>query len=183
MTQSKEDIRNKQLKQLKLAENNWEKEQDELILYQKLFMTTEWKNAQNIGITISQAEEIDTKPIILKALLEKKEVYIPKTLPKRKMVFVHLKSEINIKRNNMGILEPVEPYETIEKKMLELLIIPGVAYSKSGDRIGYGGGFYDRYLFNFSGDVIALADRIRYFEKCAWKIEETDIKIPKILSI
>ncbi|MCF0259863.1 MAG: 5-formyltetrahydrofolate cyclo-ligase [Erysipelotrichaceae bacterium] len=78
---------------------------------------------------------------------------VPKMKPHRKMIFARAE---HLRPNHLGILEPEEDEELIP----DVIIAPLLKFTKRGGqyyRMGYGGGYYDRYLENFSGKVIAAA--------------------------
>ena len=62
------------------------------------------------------------------------------------MKAVRLKSFNDLKENSMGILEPIDDSNYIDKREIDLILVPGVVFDLNGNRIGYGGGYYDRYL-------------------------------------
>ncbi|MDT0016617.1 5-formyltetrahydrofolate cyclo-ligase [Listeria swaminathanii] len=126
-------------------------------LAEKLFLLPEWKNAKVIGITLARHPEIETETIILQAKKENKTVLIPKTYyPSRKMEFKKMDSIHPLVKTKFGILEPNELAETVAKNEIDLLIVPGVAFNKDHYRIGFGGGFYDRFLTDFEGSTVSL---------------------------
>lgn len=181
--ETKETIRRLQLERLLKLSGTWAKMANELELYEALFATSIWQKAHRIGVTISSSIEIDTKPIILQARLQSKEVYVPRTLPNRQMSFFKLKRNTVIEKNSFGIYEPQIDAELVQKEELDLLLVPGLAFSLQGDRIGFGGGYYDRYLADYRGVSVSLVDPQRLFEECAWKKEETDQQINKIVTV
>ncbi|MBC1978122.1 5-formyltetrahydrofolate cyclo-ligase [Listeria marthii] len=126
-------------------------------LAEKLFLLPEWRNAKIIGITLARHPEIETETIILQAKKEGKTVLIPKTYyPSRKMEFKKMNSAHPLAKSKFGILEPNELAETVDKEAIDLLIVPGVAFNKEHYRIGFGGGFYDRFLVGFHGPTVSL---------------------------
>ncbi len=116
-------------------------------IYNRLINSDLYIKAENIFIYISFGEEIETKSIINKALKDGKKVYIPKIYKEDKsMKAVRLKSINELKENSMGILEPIDDSDYINKEKIDIIIVPGVVFDLQGNRIGYGGGYYDRYL-------------------------------------
>lgn len=108
----------------------------------------EWKNAQSVGLFMPMDFEFDLSRLFIE---QEKEILIPKCLPKREMIFCPFDKE-HLKRSKFGILEP----ETVIEKIPDLIVVPGVAWNEEGYRIGFGGGYYDRYLKNFKGMTISL---------------------------
>lgn len=111
-------------------------------------------NAKTIGIYVSFKNEVDTRNLI-KEIVAVKNVCVPK-VNNNMMDFFQISSFDELKEGYYGILEPISD-KKIAKEDIDLLIIPMVAYDKYNNRLGYGGGFYDRYLANYSGKTIGLA--------------------------
>jgi 5-formyltetrahydrofolate cyclo-ligase len=115
--------------------------------------------AGTIGVTISRFPELDTRPLVEAAWKDGKQVAAPKCDPSdRSMQFRYIRSYEELETVYMDLLEPAEG-RTLPagKDEIDLLIVPGVAYSESGYRIGFGGGYYDRYLIQFGGERVSLA--------------------------
>lgn len=178
----KKQIRQVQLQKLGQAANSWAKTAQELELYQQLLQTPEWRAAQSVGLVLSEKVEIDTKPLILAAQSQGKKVGVPKTYPGFQMEFIHLEKTTEIIRTKFGVLEPKDG-KIIPKEQLDLIIVPGLLFTEHGDRVGFGGGFYDRYLQDYPGQTIALAEDLRLTNQIIWPVEATDIQIHKILTV
>ncbi|MBD7913968.1 5-formyltetrahydrofolate cyclo-ligase [Clostridium sp. Sa3CUN1] len=137
-----------------------EKESIDNSIFNKLISTDLYKKSKSIFIYLSFDTEIDTKKIINRALQDKKEVYIPKIYKKDKsMKAIRLNSFEDLNKNSMGILEPIDDSDYINKEEIDLIIVPGVVFDLNGNRIGYGGGYYDRYLEDIKkvSNKVALA--------------------------
>ncbi|KRM90677.1 5-formyltetrahydrofolate cyclo-ligase [Liquorilactobacillus cacaonum] len=183
MNDEKGTFRKRQLTFLEHQKHKWQKELDELMLYKMLFASTEWIDSTVIGLTLSNDIEIDTKPIILQAWLEDKKVCIPVTLPYKKMKFVSLTPSTKIIRSTFGILEAENKQLEIPKSEIDLIVVPGLAFSAKGDRLGFGGGYFDRYLSDYKGMTISLVENTRFYEKECWPIEKSDVRVRKILRL
>ena len=109
----------------------------------QLFTTEEYWNADTVCFYISTKNEVDTMDMIAHALHNGKRVAAPKVRGKE-MDFVEFSHKSQLKEGAFGILEP-QGSQVIDTRDA-LLIMPGVAFDESCNRIGYGGGFYDRYL-------------------------------------
>lgn len=125
---------------------------------EQLFQLSLWKEAKTIAITISNAREIHTANIIEEAWKSNKKVAIPKCNPSdHSMSFRYFDSYKQLESVYYGLLEPkVECTEVASKESLDLIIVPGIAFDERGYRIGYGGGYYDRYLMDYSGPTISM---------------------------
>jgi 5-formyltetrahydrofolate cyclo-ligase len=105
-------------------------------------------NADHILFYYTHGSEVDTIPLINKIIREKK-VYLPKVRGENEFIAVPFNGAATLEKGAYNIPEPrVTERNTYERK-LDLIIVPGVAFDKKGNRIGMGKGFYDRYLKGF----------------------------------
>ncbi|GLB46781.1 5-formyltetrahydrofolate cyclo-ligase [Philodulcilactobacillus myokoensis] len=140
-----------------------------------------WIHAKVIALTLSTKVEIDTNPIIKMGIANNKTIVVPKVYPDRQMKFIRLSNQSRFKSDIFGIPEPVNG-KIINKAQIDLVIVPGLAFAiNTGDRIGFGGGYYDRYLNQYHGNKIALAKSFQVFENPLWKINQFDIKVNRII--
>lgn len=148
---------------------------------EQLVSSEYWEKAHTIGITISQGLEWDTKPIIEKAWEDGKSVAVPKCLANKQMAFYLLDHFQQLEKGLYNIPEP-NPDKTkkVEKKEIDLLIVPGVAYDIKGFRIGFGGGYYDRFLVDFPNETISILSHIQLTEQIP--IESFDIPVRHIVT-
>lgn len=115
-------------------------------IFNKLVLSELYNKSMNIFIYISFGSEVETKDIIMKALDDGKKVYVPKINGENnEMKAINIESLEGLVENSFGILEPISDVE-ISKEKIDLIIVPGAVFDKEGNRIGYGGGYYDRYL-------------------------------------
>lgn len=180
--EEKKILRNKILS-IRDSLNRNEKEIMDNEIFNKLKNTELYKNARNIFIYISFSNEINTINIIKKALEDKKDVFIPKIYKTNKsMKAIKLNSFDDLKKNSMGILEPIDDSKYIEKENIDLIVVPGVVFDKDCNRIGYGGGYYDRYLKDIAYKVnkVVLAYDLQVIDKI--ESEEHDIKVDYIIT-
>ena len=118
---------------------------------------TEWllqhpfyQEANTIATYLSFPHEFQTQELIEQALKDGKKVLIPKTYPKGRMDFVVYHPQQLVK-TSFGLLEPQGDLEVVDASQIDLIHVPGLAFTTEGYRIGYGGGYYDRYLEHFTG--------------------------------
>lgn len=161
-------------------------EMDKKIL-NKFYETQYYKEAEKIFIYISYSSEINTKAIINKALKDNKKVYVPRTEFKtRHMDAVGITSLDDLSESTYGILEPSIEAPHIDPNELDLIVVPGVAFDRNGGRMGYGAGFYDRYLKKINKEnmnkivKLALAYELQMLDKVP--MNEQDIPVDYIIT-
>lgn len=136
-------------------------------LRDQLLATDMWREANSIGITISQKFEWDTRSIIEKGWEQGKTVCVPKCIPQeKKLLFYRLLDFQQLEVVYYGLLEPKpEETEQIEKSDIDLLIVPGIVFDHRGFRIGFGGGYYDRFLADFQNETVSLVHTSQLLEQ------------------
>ncbi|MFP7297632.1 5-formyltetrahydrofolate cyclo-ligase [Neobacillus niacini] len=147
-----------------------------------LYQHEDWIQAKVIGVTISKQPEVDTYQIIRKAWESGKDVAAPKCHPKTKSLTFHKINDFSqLESVFYGLFEPIIE-KTIEVKPadIDLLIVPGLAYTREGFRLGFGGGYYDRYLPHYYGKTLSLAFDFQVIPEFA--IEEHDIAVSTIIT-
>jgi 5-formyltetrahydrofolate cyclo-ligase len=148
----------------------------------RLFEQEDWLAAQSVGITISRFPEVDTYQIIRKAWELGKAVAVPKCDPLTKRLTFRTITEFSqLESVFYGLFEPIpERTAAIEANQLDLLIVPGLAYRKDGFRLGFGGGYYDRFLTDFSGKTLSLAFNEQIISD--FPVKDHDIPVAKIIT-
>lgn len=149
----KEKLRQRQKEVLKI-ENIKSRQLEEQALYEQLFQTPDWQTARSIAITLSMDFELNTHPIIIAAWQENKRVMVPKIVNK-KMIFVTIDSNTLYTSGSMSIKEPISSDQASED--IDLVIVPGLAFTKDGKRLGFGAGYYDRFLKQYVGHTVSLS--------------------------
>lgn len=133
-------------KEEKQSINDW--------LTDQFFQHPFYKEAKTIATYLSFPHEFQTARLIEQAQKDGKTLLIPKTYPHGKMDFVVYKPE-QLERNSFGLLEPQGDFTILEPSQIDLIHVPGLAFNPSRYRVGYGGGYYDRYLEPFPGHTIS----------------------------
>lgn len=150
--EDKKALRIQMLNRLKDNNNKYEKEN---CILAKLIETNEFKNASSIGVTLSMQHEFETRWLIRYAQLKGKEVYVPFCDYKnKKMTFVKYTSPTDVVQDNFGI--DIMNHKLENGTHPDLIIVPGVIFNHDGYRIGYGGGYYDKFLSKYHGTTISL---------------------------
>lgn len=124
-----------------------------------LFSLSQYKESSFIFSFISFKDEVNTHEIIKNSIAIGKKVGVPISVPKTKELLV---SEIidfdkELELGYYGILAPKDEYTRIvSPKIVDLVLVPGVAFDKRGYRVGYGGGYYDRFFNKLEKSVIKI---------------------------
>ncbi|EOH87709.1 5-formyltetrahydrofolate cyclo-ligase [Enterococcus pallens] len=160
----------------KLAVDGRRQEQVESI-YRKFFQSDLWLSATSIGVTIATDFEFPTAPLIQRALLEGKKVAVPKSLPKRQLIFYWIDKTTTFELSKFGVEEPISD-EQANPDELDLVVVPGLIFKENGYRIGFGGGFYDRFLANYSGRTASFVFVEQLME--SWEEEPFDLPVQQL---
>lgn len=145
----------------------------------KIIDTNEYKASNNILVYLPIRKEVDTAPLIKQATKDRKNIYVPKLLTQTRMEFYLFSGYHHLEKGRFGILEPqeMEPFGNVAAMMM----VPLVAYNKNNQRIGYGGGYFDRYLARFKNiATIGAAFSCQYVDKDF--AEENDVALDKIIT-
>lgn len=141
----------------RLSRQEWEEESRKI--HKRLFSHPVWKEATHITVYHSVDKEVDTLSLIREGWAAGKKIYLPKCDPKnKKLTFYQVESFDQLEVVYYGIPEP-KPTECPELNIenLDVIIVPGLAFDLQGYRIGYGGGYYDRFLSSLSRRVATLS--------------------------
>lgn len=117
----------------------------------------QYNSANTILIYVSTAIEIDTKQIILNAWEDGKKVAVPRCISgSRNMEFHYIESFDDLSPGTFSVLEPDESAPIVTDFSGCLMILPAITVDSDGYRLGYGKGYYDRYMSKFSGFSVVL---------------------------
>ena len=145
----------------------------------ELFLATQaYKEAKAIYGYLPYNQEVRTVPMLERALQDGKKVAVPKVYGDT-MRFIYLEDMSCVETGYAGIPEPVADEPVAEDKTA-LVLMPGLAFTKEGDRMGYGGGFYDRFLAEEPNHpTVALCYEFQILESLP--TEEYDIPVDCVL--
>ena len=115
-----------------------------------------YKNSRTVHTYISVDEEVDTWPLISRALDDGKRVVVPVVSGDEDMVHCEVDSRSEFVKGRFGLWEPKHRRE-VDVKELDLVVVPGVAFDRRGYRLGFGRGYYDRFLSQVSAPKVGLA--------------------------
>lgn len=178
----KDKIRKEILAKLK-NQNEHERIEKSLIIKEKLFKSAEFKHAKVIMFYVSKSYEVNTHDMIDEAILMGKIVVVPKTIKNKEMLSIYeISSRSELKAGNMGIMEPHETCSESCVEKIDMVVVPGIAFDKSGHRIGHGKGYYDRFLKDVheKTHIIGVSFSFQIVDKIP--TNTTDFPVEKIIS-
>lgn len=154
----KTTLRNKVKEALSTMSDNTYHSQS-LAIVKKVLQEPYIIEANTIGVTISNKPEVDTFLLIEELWQLGKKVAVPKCHPKtREMSFYVIDSFAQLETVYMHLREPIpERCEFVDANEMDVILVPGVVFDRYGYRIGYGGGYYDRYVLNYKkGKLLSM---------------------------
>ena len=173
----KAELRKKILQEMK-ALSQEQKQAMDRALTERFLQHPFYQEAKTIATYLSFPHEFQTQGLIKQALKEGKKILIPKTYPKGRMEFVVYDPQ-QLAKTSFGLLEPQGDLEVVEPSQIDLIHVPGLAFTTEDYRIGYGGGYYDRYLENFAGHTMSTIYPCQVQE---FNLENHDIPVQEVLT-
>ncbi len=149
----------KKLLEIKIDENYNKKASHEIC---KVFLSLDcYKNAKYVFCFVGRTREIQTDEIIHKVLDDKKILCVPYCTVdingKEIMLAKEIKNIKELKQGKYGILTPDESAKTIAPHEIDIAILPCLAADKNGARLGFGKGYYDKFLINLKKGAVKIA--------------------------
>ena len=137
-----------------------------------------YRQAKTIYGYLPYNQEVRTVPMLERALADGKRVAVPKVYGDR-MKFIYMTDLNRVEKGYANIPEPVDD-EPVAEDPTALVLMPGLAFDREGHRIGYGGGFYDKFLAEEpEHPTVALCYDFQMLEKL--ETEEFDIPVDLVL--
>lgn len=146
-----------------------EKQALDIAMQKKLFLLHQYRVADTVLTYVSKAAEPDTFRIIRKAWRDGKKVAVPRCIDGIcEMTFYYITSLAQLEAGSFGVMEPnaekCRPFEGDGQN--SICIVPGMAFDCEGFRLGYGKGYYDRFLSGYDGFTIGVC-----YSKCVkWSL-------------
>ena len=160
---------------LKIRKNTENKREKDAAILNTLTSQDFYKKARSVMTYISYNGEVDTLKIIEKMLDDKKTLCAPRCISDTEMEARRFESFLDLKPGAYGIKEPSG--EILNN--IDLILVPGVAFNENLHRIGYGKGYYDRFLKEHCAVLVGL-----FYEsqKCDFKEDECDCPLDYIIT-
>jgi len=186
MTETKRELRKRIIAQRDLLSDD-ERKSSQILLKEHVLSHQWFREAKELLVFVSYGSEIDTGEIISEAHRLQKKIYVPK-IDGDVMEFYRIMPGEELKEGYKGILEPdlLVAHEKFvflkEKTDNSLMIMPGVAFDAKRNRIGYGKGFYDKYLADKPElRTIAVGFDMQIVPEI--EAEETDIRPMQVICV
>lgn len=152
---------------------------------ERILASSLYAQAKCIFAYVSTDQEIDTRQILQQALSAGKSVCVPRCIRQGEMQAHRIFSMRELHPGKYGILEPEATSPEISSSEIDLIIVPALACDVHGYRIGYGGGYYDRYLKQTRTVSVALCAEENLFSdlpyewfdrRCDWIFTEGQVR-------
>jgi 5-formyltetrahydrofolate cyclo-ligase len=148
----------------------------------KIFTLPEYTSAKTVAIYYDIASEVSTDVIRHASLAEGKRIALPKTFGDH-MHFYSFVSGEPMERSYFGVWEPLgEEEKLISPEEIDLIIVPGLAFDRELNRLGFGRGFYDRYLSGCSAFKVGICYDAQIAEKDEIPIDCYDVKMDMVIT-
>lgn len=126
-----------------IRQNIKNKDEQNRLIFQQIINNPQINQSDLILIYLSFNDEVDTQPII-NLFLKSKKIAVPK-ITDSEMEFYYITSKTKFQKNKFGILEPITNNKVLDFQN-SVCLTPGLCFDKNGNRLGYGHGFYDKFL-------------------------------------
>lgn len=151
-------------------------------LCQEIVQLPQYKQAQSIMAYLAMHKEANLDNVIEHALQDGKRVYVPVCIDKTTMIAVRLYNLQDVVRGVLNIRVPKEPYEIIDSKDIDFVLVPGAGFDRHGGRMGMGNGYYDRFLKALSpSNYIGVAWKVQIMENPI-PMDRYDQRMPAIVT-
>ena len=140
-------------------------------IFENLLELNIWdKSFYHLYLSNEINNEVETDEIVNLLFMKNKRVFVPKILGKD-LLNIEIDNNTNYFLNQLGIREPISSNQK-DASLLEVIFVPLLIFDKLGHRVGYGGGYYDKFLVNIKDDVFKIGlslfdpiDKIKDIEK------------------
>lgn len=161
-----------------------EREKAESIILKSLTIMPEFETAKTVASFVSFRNEIEMQTINQSILASRKKLVLPLIDMTLKTMHFYFVDDLNtLVKNSYGILEPnPSTHVQISNEDIELILTPGVAFDLQGYRLGYGGGFYDRFFTSLKKAIPSIGIAFECQVVSQLPIDDYDQKILKLLT-
>lgn len=154
-------------------------------IFNHLYSLPIYKEAATIMSYVSIEKEIYTHNFIRRAMEDNKKIFVPVTKPATKEIILSHVIDFNrdLEKGHWGLLEPKkETLRPQSSEILDLILVPGLAFTEKGHRLGYGGGYYDGFLSTLTKPVTTISLAFKFQITKTLPIESYDVPVDYILT-
>lgn len=179
---SKIDVRKSCLKQrAALGEN--ERNNKSLVIQQRLLDLPEFQKAQAVMLFLNFRDEVDTTALAEATIACKKKLILPRCAPQGILLPLEVHDlSVDLEPGAWGIREPKLTNGKVEPTVIDIIIVPGAGFDLQGNRLGYGGGYYDRFfmLLNPLTPRVALGFECQVISQVP--VDKHDVKMSMLIT-
>ncbi|MBW3660202.1 MAG: 5-formyltetrahydrofolate cyclo-ligase [Gemmatimonadetes bacterium] len=147
----------------------------------RLFASTAWRDARSIHAYVGVGPEVATVSILERAWTEGKRVACPKVVWRPQGLTAYVVGSLQeLVEGRRGLREPDPDRASVAESRFDLVLVPGLAFDRRGGRIGYGAGFYDRFLTEVEALKVGLAYNLQLIDSVP--VEAHDVRVDRILT-
>ncbi|MBR3570854.1 MAG: 5-formyltetrahydrofolate cyclo-ligase [Oscillibacter sp.] len=139
-----------------------------------------YRNAESVCCFVGTGAEIDTRPFLQDALSSGKRLCVPLCAGRGVMQMRRVRSLDDLSPGAAGIPEPPPDAETAPPSAIDFLVVPCLACDRRGNRLGRGGGYYDRFLPEYGGAAVLICREALLQDSVP--TETFDLRVPLVLS-
>lgn len=167
---------------LSIRKNIKHKKEKSHLIFEKIIKDEDYINSKVIALYKNLESEVSTDELIDYSLDNKKVVLLPKAC-ENGLDFYKITKDEKLFKSDFGVKEPLENSNNkLDKNKIDLIIIPGICFDVSKNRLGFGKGYYDKYLENTNIKSIALAFEEQIIKNKVLPISKYDVKVNKIIT-
>ena len=169
-------------KYLQVRKELTHKEEKSKTIISKIIKTKEYQESKVIALYKSLPSEVNLDDLISYSLKQNKKVVLPKVVD-NDLLFYEIGIDEELVKSNFGILEPLSNQnKLVNKNQIALVIVPGICFDKDKNRLGFGKGFYDRYLAHSNIYKIGVCFQNQVLTDITLPINQFDIKMDKVMT-
>lgn len=149
-------------------------------IFHHLTAMSQYQSAQTVFCFVSTSREIDTHSILTHALAQGKILCVPRSLDGGLMALHQITTLEDLQVGAYGILEPSETAPLVDVDQVDFAVLPCLSCNHEGQRLGQGGGYYDRFLSRYRGGMVLLCREQLIRDEIP--VEPHDYPIPWVLT-
>ncbi|MBN2096896.1 MAG: 5-formyltetrahydrofolate cyclo-ligase [Candidatus Omnitrophica bacterium] len=184
VARAKKEIR-KEIKRKLTEQNDTQRLRKSRLIQKKLFQTSEFKKAKYVMFYLAREEEVGTAEMIARAQKIGKKILVPVVSMRKMRMSVSLVKNIqkDLQPGPYGILQPkAKNIRVIDPSRIDLILVPGIAFDRQGNRLGRGKGYYDKFLGSLPDDIprFGLAYQFQVLKRLP--VFSHDVAVTKVIA-